>query len=273
MENRIVFKDKELKKNDNHILGICGENEQEILVFGFEDGFVDGTGFLEIEFPGGCCGRKCSIELVKDLEKECYKLQVKSSLLRFEGTLRMQLKIVDGTKVWKSAVFDMIVDEAINATESVEEDYPDLVGWLKTRMSELEEGVEQLDKRVEGIKVPTKLSELEDDSNFVRDANYVHTDNNFTTADKERLDGLTAFTECDPTVPAWAKEPSKPMYTASEVGALSADTVLFSGDYEDLRNKPELPSIEGLATEEYVNSKIGDIDTILSKIADESEAI
>ena len=31
--------------------------------------------------------------------------------------------------------------------------------------------------------------------------------------------------ETDPTVPAWAKEDSKPTYTAAEVGALSADTL------------------------------------------------
>lgn len=30
---------------------------------------------------------------------------------------------------------------------------------------------------------------------------------------------LTEYTETDPTVPAWAKDPSKPTYTASEVGA------------------------------------------------------
>lgn len=32
--------------------------------------------------------------------------------------------------------------------------------------------------------------------------------------------------ETDPTVPAWAKQPSKPTYTASEVGALPASTVI-----------------------------------------------
>lgn len=31
--------------------------------------------------------------------------------------------------------------------------------------------------------------------------------------------------ETDPTVPAWAKQPEKPAYTAAEVGALSADTL------------------------------------------------
>ena len=34
---------------------------------------------------------------------------------------------------------------------------------------------------------------------------------------------LQSYTETDPTVPAWAKTPTKPTYTASEVGALSID--------------------------------------------------
>jgi hypothetical protein len=32
---------------------------------------------------------------------------------------------------------------------------------------------------------------------------------------------LTGYTETDPTVPAWAKESSKPSYTAAEVGAMA----------------------------------------------------
>lgn len=35
--------------------------------------------------------------------------------------------------------------------------------------------------------IPTKLSQLANDNNTVKDANYVHTDNNYTTADKTRL--------------------------------------------------------------------------------------
>lgn len=44
--------------------------------------------------------------------------------------------------------------------------------------------------------IPTKTSDLTNDSGFI-----------------------TEYTETDPTVPAWAKEPTKPSYTANEVGA------------------------------------------------------
>lgn len=50
-------------------------------------------------------------------------------------------------------------------------------------------------------------------------------------------------TETDPTVPSWAKQPDKPTYTAQEVGALPANTPLFSGNYNDLSNKPAIPTV------------------------------
>lgn len=45
-------------------------------------------------------------------------------------------------------------------------------------------------------KIPSKVSDLENDEGY-----------------------LTSYTETDPTVPAWAKEPQKPSYTFAEVGA------------------------------------------------------
>lgn len=45
------------------------------------------------------------------------------------------------------------------------------------------------------IAVPTATSDLTNDSDFVEDANYVHTDNNFTTTLKNKLDGIQAGAE------------------------------------------------------------------------------
>ena len=52
------------------------------------------------------------------------------------------------------------------------------------------------------VTVPTKVSDLTNDAGF-----------------------LTA--ETDPTVPSWAKQSTKPSYTASEVGALPANEILI----------------------------------------------
>lgn len=111
--------------------------------------------------------------------------------------------------------------------------------------------------------------------------------NDFTNAYKTKLDSaLTSYTETDPTVPAWAKAANKPTYTASEVGAvpttrtvngkalsgnialgatdvgaLPNTTTLFSGNYNDLTNKPTIPSVEGLASETYVNNSVAALST------------
>lgn len=66
--------------------------------------------------------------------------------------------------------------------------------------------------------------------------------NDFTDAYREQLDELKnmTFEESDPTVPAWAKAENPPTYTAEDVGALPNDTPLFSGNYYDLENAPNI---------------------------------
>ncbi len=215
MENRVIFKDKELKDIDNYVLGISGENEQEMLIFSFEDGFVDGTCYLELEFENG---KKGSIELKKI--DETYQLEVKNSLLRVKGIVKMQLKIVQKTAVWKCKSFEMHVLEAINAVETIEEQYPNWVDGMTIRVSELEEGMRQIDKRVDDFEeidptVPLHVKNITEadiekwesksefsgnyedlenkPQNLVQDENYVHTDNNFTTEEKAKLETLQPY--------------------------------------------------------------------------------
>ena len=92
-------------------------------------------------------------------------------------------------------------------------------GWINTTYSAMSEaemtaGTSTTSRLItparlkEAIKTwesptPTKTSELTNDSGF-----------------------LTSYTETDPTVPSWAKASTKPSYTASEVGALPASTVI-----------------------------------------------
>lgn len=45
------------------------------------------------------------------------------------------------------------------------------------------------------ITVPTKTSDLTNNSNYVSDASYVHTDNNYTSADKTKLNGIESGAE------------------------------------------------------------------------------
>ena len=71
-------------------------------------------------------------------------------------------------------------------------------------------------------------------SNYATQANFTaHTGDSsihITTGDvKSQIEAynyITGYTETDPTVPAWAKNSTKPSYTASEVGALSTGATL-----------------------------------------------
>ena len=77
------------------------------------------------------------------------------------------------------------------------------------------------DKTVD-ISVPTKTSNLTNDSGYITSipSEYI------TESELNAKGYLTNYTETDPTVPAWAKAATKPTYTAAEVGALPADTVI-----------------------------------------------
>lgn len=82
--------------------------------------------------------------------------------------------------------------------------------------------------------IPTKTSDLTNDSGFI-----------------------TGYTETDPTVPSWAKQSSKPTYTASEVGALPSTTVIPSAgtgtSYPAMDGTKSLGSQAGFARVDHVH--------------------
>ena len=69
--------------------------------------------------------------------------------------------------------------------------------------------------------VPTKTSDLTNDSDFVSDANYVHTDNNFTTALKNKLNGIA---------------------TGAEVNVQSDWNIADTSSDAFIKNKPAIPT-------------------------------
>ena len=69
--------------------------------------------------------------------------------------------------------------------------------------------------------IPTKTSDLTNDSDFVSDANYVHTDNNFTTALKDKLNGIA---------------------TGAEVNVQSDWNITDTSSDAFIKNKPAIPT-------------------------------
>jgi hypothetical protein len=67
-------------------------------------------------------------------------------------------------------------------------------------------------------------TKVESDARFVQKVNGKGlSTNDYTDADKQKV-GAAITQETDPTVPAWAKSPNKPTYTAQEIGALPDTT-------------------------------------------------
>lgn len=124
---------------DKAVLGISGENLQGKIIFNFEE-FVDGVAWLEIEKE---TGEKGYIQMTK--ENETYILEIKSSLLNKSGYIYMQLRItqdenVNGIAVFKSKKFYVEVLNAINATATIEDDYPNIIDIVNTKQDKLIEG-------------------------------------------------------------------------------------------------------------------------------------
>lgn len=70
---------------------------------------------------------------------------------------------------------------------------------------------------------------------------------------------------------ALGDDPNFATTMATEIGKKADKNDLFSKDYNDLTNKPEIPSIEGLATEEFVNNLNNDVVENINEINTELE--
>lgn len=69
-----------------------------------------------------------------------------------------------------------------------------LSGTVATNTSNISTLQTTVATKADASAIPTTTSELNNDSDFVSDANYVHTDNNYTTAEKNKLGDMPAIT-------------------------------------------------------------------------------
>ena len=107
------------------------------------------------------------------------------------------------------------------------DDIPE-IPTVPTKVSELENDADYAKK----TELPKKVSELENDAGYLKD-----------------------FTEKDPTVPAWAKEPTKPSYDKSEVGL---GNVANERQYS-AQNPPPYPVLSVNGKGEAVQLGAGDV--------------
>lgn len=88
--------------------------------------------------------------------------------------------------------------------------------------------------------IPTALSELTNDINAVSDANYVHTDNNYTTVEKNKLAGIASGAEANVQANWNESDTTSDAYIQNKPSLASVAT---SGSYADLTNKPTIPVV------------------------------
>lgn len=136
------------------------------------------------------------------------------------------------------------------------------------------------DKAVD-ITVPTKLSELTNDGDFVTDADYVHTDKNFTAADKTKLDGISTGAQANVLegikvngTAATITNKIAEITTPSKVSELTNDsgfqtaaqvTTTVTNATKDFITGTQADSkistaLADYATEEYVKEQVADIN-------------
>lgn len=145
MQNKICIdtETRNIKSRERNFLGIAGEHEIEQIVFKLS-AFIIGEAILEIQkYNKENKQEKYFINLEK--QEESYIFNVKNSLLDVAKPIKMQLHITTANEeVFKSKIFEMQVYEAIDATETVPEQYEewiDVANSAIAKMSELEQTI------------------------------------------------------------------------------------------------------------------------------------
>lgn len=108
--------------------------------------------------------------------------------------------------------------------------------------------------------IPDSTSDLTNDSDFVSDANYVHTDYNYNATAKGIVDGVTSALE-DKVDKVYGKDLSTNDYT-------DAAKAIVDGVTSALADKVDKVAGKGLSTNDYDNTAKGIVDGVTNALAD-----
>ena len=196
---------------------------------------------------------------------------------------------------WQSG--DLITSAKLNKIESQLETNTNKINEIQPYDdTEINNSLNRLSESIKNLNIPTKTSELENDSNFTTKT-YVDTKiaeaslggeidlssyatktdlnskvdkidgkglstNDYTNEEKNKLNGIEegANNYIHPTkheASMIIEDSTHRFVTDEEKGGWSNKSE-FSGDYNDLTNKPSIPSLDGYATQTYVANAIAE---------------
>lgn len=103
-------------------IAVSGENLQGQFIVEFSEGFIDGKARIDVFICSS--GKKGYIELTK--KEKTYVCDISKSITEKAGKIKMQLVVeqnaIDGkTPIYKSSIFDVMVEESINAENKLED--------------------------------------------------------------------------------------------------------------------------------------------------------
>lgn len=168
-----------------------GQAARSIVVNKFEDNIQTDTGSLSYSTVVTTGPNNFTVGNVKSTYTlvsgtAYWVLTVISGHIQYNGTLYEAGDEILRTPVSGSSVI------TLTDIEEMEESHSTVV-WTQTQQSGTKIAEISIDGVSQNVYIPTpptKTSDLTNDSNFVADASYVHTDNNYTTTEKNKLADL-----------------------------------------------------------------------------------
>lgn len=134
---------REILLNDS-LIGLEGENKFDVLQIILNKEILKETAIpqIEIEFPN----KEKAYIIMNKKDESTAELIIKNSLLTQKGKLKMQFCIYDENNlVFKSKLFEKKVLESINATSTIEEEYPTIMNFIQEISEELQKKVPKIE--------------------------------------------------------------------------------------------------------------------------------
>lgn len=257
------------------VIGNDGENLQGNLIFSFNDEFVNGTARLEL-IKQGIAPSYVMLEKVG----ETYQLPIQSVMTK-AGRINMQLVITEGTNdeeipVFKSNEFYMICNSSINAEIEEDESFAEWIDVASEKLNELDGAIDEasnlnITASKSGTTTTITLTDKEGESSTVSILDGVAGSDGITPTIGDNGNWYLGDTDTGKPSRGIQGETGSTGASGSDGYSPSASVSQSSGITtititDKTGTTTASINMSAYATQEYVNTLIGDIDNALGGI-------